>query len=60
MDIQEGMPPIKLPFNKTEDPWVAAQAFIHKNNLPQVYLEQVANFIVSNAKLETLPAPSNG
>ncbi|KOB74661.1 putative phospholipase A2, activating protein [Operophtera brumata] len=60
VDIQEGAPPIKLPFNKSEDPWVAAQAFIHKNQLPQVYLEQVANFIITNAKLDTLPASSNG
>ncbi|KPJ20538.1 Phospholipase A-2-activating protein [Papilio machaon] len=60
VDIKDGAPPIKLPFNKTEDPWVAAQAFIHKNDLPQVYLEQVANFIITNAKLNTLPTPSNG
>ncbi|KAJ0179726.1 hypothetical protein K1T71_004317 [Dendrolimus kikuchii] len=60
VDIKDGAPAIKLPFNKTEDPWVAAQAFIHKNDLPQVYLEQVANFIITNAKLDTLPASSNG
>ncbi|XP_026490148.2 phospholipase A-2-activating protein [Vanessa tameamea] len=60
VDIKDGAPPIKLPFNKTEDPWVAAQAFIHKNDLPQVYLEQVANFIITNAKLDSLPATSNG
>ncbi|XP_026328635.1 phospholipase A-2-activating protein [Hyposmocoma kahamanoa] len=60
VDIKDGAPAIKLPYNKTEDPWVAAQAFIHKNNLPQVYLDQVANFIVTNAKLDTLPASSNG
>ncbi|CAG4977521.1 unnamed protein product [Colias eurytheme] len=60
VDIKDGAPPLKLPFNKTEDPWVAAQAFIHKNDLPQVYLEQVANFIITNAKLDSLPTPSNG
>ncbi|XP_037299197.1 phospholipase A-2-activating protein isoform X2 [Manduca sexta] len=60
VDIKDGAPPIKLPYNKNEDPWVAAQAFIHKNNLPQVYLDQVANFIVTNAKLDSLPASSNG
>ncbi|XP_013178100.1 PREDICTED: phospholipase A-2-activating protein-like [Papilio xuthus] len=60
VDIKDGAPPIKLPYNKTEDPWVAAQAFIHKNDLPQVYLEQVANFIITNAKLNALPTPSNG
>ncbi|XP_075970869.1 phospholipase A2 activator protein [Anticarsia gemmatalis] len=60
VDIKDGAPPIKLPFNLTEDPWAAAQAFIHKNDLPQVYLEQVANFIITNAKLDSQPAPSNG
>ncbi|KAI5644066.1 PUL domain-containing protein [Phthorimaea operculella] len=60
VDIKDGAPPIKLPYNKNEDPWVAAQAFIHKNELPQVYLDQVANFIITNAKLDALPASSNG
>ncbi|XP_047521233.1 phospholipase A-2-activating protein [Pieris napi] len=59
VDIKDGAPALKLPFNKTEDPWVAAQSFIHKNDLPQVYLEQVANFIISNAKLDSIPAPTN-
>lgn len=60
VDIKDGAPPIKLPFNKTEDPWSAAQAFIHKHDLPQVYLEQVANFIITNAKLDSQSASSNG
>lgn len=60
VDIKDGAPPIKLPYNKTEDPWAAAQAFIHRNDLPQGYLEQVANFIITNAKLDSLPASSNG
>ncbi|CAH2075514.1 unnamed protein product, partial [Iphiclides podalirius] len=60
VDIKDGAPPIKLPFNKTEDPWVAAQAFIHRHDLPQVYLEQVANFIITNAKLDIMPTVSNG
>lgn len=49
VDISETEPPIKLPYNRGEDPWVAAQAFIHKHQLPQVYLDQVANFIVTNS-----------
>ena len=55
VDIEDGAPPLKLPFNKSEDPWQAAQKFIHKNDLPQVYLEQVANFIITNANLTTIP-----
>jgi phospholipase A-2-activating protein len=56
VDIEDGAPPLKLPFNKTDDPWLAAQKFIHKHDLPQVYLEQVANFIIKNANLTSLPA----
>lgn len=56
VDIEDGAPPLKLPFNKSDDPWLAAQKFIHKNDLPQVYLEQVANFIIKNANLTSLPA----
>lgn len=40
---------------------MVAQQFIHKNNLPQSYLETVANFIVTNAKIssETKNPPVN-
>lgn len=38
----------KLPYNLTEDPWRAAQNFIHQNAVSIAYLEEVANFIISN------------
>lgn len=41
---------MKLPYNVTEDPWHAAQNFIHRNNLSQYYLDQIANFIIQNTK----------
>lgn len=59
VDIEDGAPPIKLGYNKTEDPWHVAQKFIHAQDLPQVYLEQVANFIIQNANLTTLPQQTN-
>ncbi|CAG9808101.1 unnamed protein product [Chironomus riparius] len=59
VDIEDGQPPIKLPFNSIDDPWLAAQNFIHKHDLPQVYLDQVANFIIKNAKLTSAPSTSN-
>lgn len=49
VDISDNTPPLKLPYNRGEDPWVVAQNFIHKNELPQAYLDQVANFIVTNS-----------
>jgi len=48
-----------LPFNRDQDPWVEAQAFIHKHNLSQSYLETVANFIISNSKTAPPPLPAN-
>lgn len=48
-----------MPFNRDEDPWVAAQAFIHKHDLPQSYLETVANFIITNSKTNPPPIPAN-
>lgn len=49
VDIEDGKPAIKLPYNKGEDPYMAAQRFIHKHDLPQAYLDQVAGFIIQNA-----------
>lgn len=60
VDLDDGGK-MKLPYNLTEDPWFAAQAFIHRNNLSQYYLDQVANFIVRNTKammVESGPAPA--
>uniref|UniRef100_A0AAG5DR82 Phospholipase A-2-activating protein n=1 Tax=Anopheles atroparvus TaxID=41427 RepID=A0AAG5DR82_ANOAO len=49
VNLSDDAPNLKLPYNRGEDPWFVAQRFIHKHNLPQVYLEQVANFIVTNS-----------
>ncbi|KAM3182060.1 hypothetical protein ACTXT7_013169 [Hymenolepis weldensis] len=52
VDLSDDIPPVKLPFNKTEDPWVTAQSFIYKHNLPQDYLDQIAKFIITQAGLD--------
>lgn len=49
VDIADGMPSIKLPYNKGEDPWMVAQQFIHKHELPQTYLQEVAEFIMKSS-----------
>ncbi|GLV44358.1 Phospholipase A2 activator protein [Carabus blaptoides fortunei] len=49
VDIEDGKPPLKLPYNRDQDPWFAAQTFIHKNSLSQMFLDQVANFIIQNS-----------
>jgi phospholipase A-2-activating protein len=50
VDIYDGAPPLKLPYNNSENPYEVAQEFIHKHELPQDYLDQIANFIMQNAK----------
>ncbi|CAG8468092.1 11364_t:CDS:10, partial [Acaulospora colombiana] len=50
VDIGEGVPPLKLPYNVADNPYKAAQEFIQANELPQGYLDQVADFIVKNTK----------
>ncbi|XP_040171694.1 phospholipase A-2-activating protein [Anopheles arabiensis] len=49
VNLSDDAPNLKLPYNRGEDPWFVAQRFIHKHNLPQAYLDQVANFIVKNS-----------
>lgn len=41
VDIQDGIPPLKLPYNNDQDPWHVAQRFLHDNGLSQLFLEQV-------------------
>ncbi|KAJ2873704.1 WD repeat protein Lub1 [Coemansia aciculifera] len=48
VDIQEGMPPLKLPFNVTENPYGAAQKFLERNGINLDHLDTVANFIIKN------------
>lgn len=49
VNLSDDDPNLKLPYNRGEDPWFVAQRFIHKNSLPQAYLDQVANFIIKNS-----------
>ncbi|KAI9591946.1 WD40-repeat-containing domain protein [Syncephalis fuscata] len=53
VDIGEGVPALKLPYNTTENPYMAAQKFIHKYELPQTYLDEVAQFIERNAGVQS-------
>lgn len=41
---------LKLPYNVSEDPWFAAQAFIHRHELSQLFLDQIAQFIIKNTE----------
>lgn len=61
IDIEEGKPPLKLPYNIGQDEWAVARKFLEDNELPMTYLEQVANWINQNtqgAKLGSQAPPS--
>ncbi|KZT71268.1 phospholipase A-2-activating protein [Daedalea quercina L-15889] len=49
VDVQEGMPPLKLPYNANENPYSAAQRFLNAHELPMTYLDEVVRFIEKNA-----------
>jgi len=54
IEIDEPKSTLKLPFNVADDPYMAAQAFIHKNDLSQYYLEEIATHIMKNTGGQTL------
>lgn len=56
VDIADGVPPLKLPYNATENPFNAAQRFLEKNDLPLTYLDQVVAFIEKNTEAVNLGA----
>ncbi|KAL0480223.1 phospholipase A-2-activating protein [Acrasis kona] len=49
LDAGAGDSKYKLPYNKGENAWEAAQQFIWKNHLSQYHLDQIARFIVDNS-----------
>ena len=58
VDIEDGKPALKLPYNLSQNPYEAATKFLGDNELPMTYLDQVANFITTNTQGATLGQPS--
>ncbi|KAK0531494.1 hypothetical protein OC834_002936 [Tilletia horrida] len=56
VDIQDGVPPLKLPYNLTENPYMAAARFLEKNDLPATYIDQVVQFIEKNTEAVNIGA----
>lgn len=54
VDIEDGKPPLKLPYNLNQNHYEAARKFIEDNELPLSYLDEVANFIIQNTQGATL------
>jgi len=55
-DIEIDVPKmtLKLPYNCTDDPYMAAQKFIHDHDLPQHYLDEIASHISKNTNGQPL------
>lgn len=56
VDIEDGKPALKLPYNLSENPYERATKFLNDNELPLTYLDSVSNFITENTKGATLGA----
>lgn len=48
VDVEDGKPPLKLPYNANENPYAAADRFLAANDLPSLYTEEVVKFINQN------------
>jgi len=59
VEIYENQPPLKLPYNSAQDPWQAAHAFLERNEISQMFLDQVANFIQQQTQGVTLGTAQN-
>jgi len=56
VDIADGVPPLKLPYNLSENPYAAAARFLEKNELPAGYIDQVVKFIEKNSEAVSIGA----
>lgn len=50
VDVADGVPPLKLPYNLSDNPYAAAQRFLERYELPPSYLEQIVQFIDKNTE----------
>ncbi|KAJ3706100.1 hypothetical protein LUZ61_009805 [Rhynchospora tenuis] len=59
VDIGDGLPIRKLPYNRSENPYDVADKWLIKENLPLTFREQVVEFILQNSGQKTFtPDPS--
>ena len=61
VEIQEGAPALKLPYNQGDDPWMAAHTFLEKNDISPLFLDQVAKFVLDQTGGEAaVTQPASG
>lgn len=58
IDVEDGKPPLKLPVNISDNPYDVAEKFLATYNLPYSYLQQIVDFILTNAEGVTLDGSS--
>ncbi|WBW75198.1 WD repeat protein Lub1 [Schizosaccharomyces osmophilus] len=58
VDVAEGLAPLKLPYNVTENPFQAAIRFLETNQLPASYTDEVVQFIQKNTQGHTVDTSS--
>jgi phospholipase A-2-activating protein len=58
IELDDAGSKLKLPFDLSEDPYFAAQKFIHKHELSQSFLDQIAQFLITNTHTETIGSDS--
>uniref|UniRef100_A0A0D9WV36 Phospholipase A-2-activating protein n=1 Tax=Leersia perrieri TaxID=77586 RepID=A0A0D9WV36_9ORYZ len=59
VDIGDGEPMRKLPYNRSDDPYAVADRWLLKENLPLTYRQQVVEFILQNSGQNNfVPDPS--
>ena len=59
VDIKDGEPPLKLPYNVNDNPYTAAEKFLGDNNLPASYTDEVVRFLQKNTEGVSLQESSN-
>lgn len=50
VDVEDGKPPLKLPFNAGDNVYTVANKFLADNELPSSYVQEVVNFIEKNTE----------
>lgn len=54
VDIREGEPALKLPYNANDNPYAAADKFLADNELPSSYTEDIVKFLQKNTENITM------
>jgi len=60
VDIKDGEPPLKLPYNASDNPYTVAQKWLARHELPDTYVDQIVEFIDKNTSGVALGGPSAG